>query len=394
MTSKFKHLIALALVGVGFQTGVHAAPTFEHVKKLDFGTGVRVTAGASDDNGTVFFVNNMSDAVYYMKPFEVSGDLVAADAKVIHSGSGLSPSFGSSSYSGITINPATGDLFAAGPRNPPTSANAKESMISKFVKTGVDTYTITQMNIATPAYLAGVKAVGPNQFAFSDANTGNIKFYELNETGTGFNPIGEINSNTDLWSPTLAVDSLNKKIYQGVGEYRVGKERKTGKVHSYNFDFVSGEFPFASGTYGFTGTSNGVILPGDDVLTAADTATVHYYQSVSVSSDGKFIAVAHNPAAASNASTDANSFKVYDTTNLSAPVITLDGSQSESGVSWKGDVRAYGSLFFKNAGKEYLLIFFSNVGTSNLPPGYSARVNFGYIYEVGESSDIQTWEMY
>lgn len=407
MTTNFKHFLALALVGLGIQGAVQAAPTFEHVKTLDFGTTDstavrRIVAVTPDNNGTIYFSDNQTDAIRSInlfKPEYFGRDIKSSDidSTVIHSGAATDVSFTGNSYAGLALDPISGDLIGSGASNRYGASGG--SSVYRFSKAG-SAWNITNLSLSTPVSLSGVKYIGTNKYAFTDAKTGNIYFYELNSAGNALNAIGDITGATSgIWAPGLAADVQNNKLYQGLGDNRVGTAI-SGQVNSFNFNFVSGEFPFASGSYGFTGTSNGSIIAGVPPTSGTDTngSAPHVYQPIAVSSTGKYLSVAHNPGGRGY-DTVKNSFKVYDVSvNPPALVATLNGSETPDKFGMYGEIKGYSTTFLTYNGKEYLLTFFTQAnamsGTKPATLPYTKRVYTGYIYELKDNSDIDTWNMY
>lgn len=379
---------------VGLVGSSSAATTFEHTKTLNFenpaaNSTLRVTSAAADEDGNIYFTSNFNDRISTFNPMTIPDpanpdeyqgtyvtDIDAATQTNL---------FSSSSYIGITVDKDTGDVFAAGPSNSPTATGTPTGVITRVSNTG-GTWVSTPLNQAGLA-LAGIQSLGNNQFVLSDARTGALHFYELDTAGTALVPKGTASGQTGIWAPSLAADVAGGKIYQARATHL--SPSTTSQIDSFSFSF-----PFATGTSDFDATSLGTLIPG--LPSGVTAGQPLQYQSISVSSDGKYIAFPVNVASAATTDMTENYFAVYDVSGPTPVLVaSLDGSEDPNQADGhRADTRGFGCTFFTYNNEEYLFTFFSGISGSVPVPPYTSRVARGYVYKITQTSTVDGWNLY
>lgn len=311
MAVNFKSLFWAACIGGLLVTNAIAAQQFVYNKTLYFNfasgtiTHIRMTSAASDANGLVYFTNNVTDNIHVVDPMTFSGtetgNTAQAEVPIIAAGSSsYNNGFTGASYTGITVDKVTGAIYAAGPtRNQTTTPN--NSIITRLEKVGTN-WTITDLNKADSNAMGGIQSLGENKVVLTSGRTGTLYFFEYKPATQSLDPIGTILGNSSLWSPSLAIDPVNNRIFQGRSLHTA--TAKAADVDLFNFNYVT-----ASNT--FTGSRVGNYIAGTNSTDTTNNQPLEY-QSIAVNDSGTLLAIPVNTGKTLTTDTGANNFQVYD----------------------------------------------------------------------------------
>lgn len=394
-----KHIFSTVAVLATSISWAYAAPAaVEPLRIIDLGTTeaagavYRTTAAAADAAGKIYFTNNLADEIGRFDPLTVT---TGNDVEVIYDGDGGNAPFSSSSFAGITVDSASGDVYASGP-----GSSYSDVGLIRCVNTGGTwgkTYVVDKNTpgAAAGATFGGIVSIGANRLAISDANSHQIRFYQVNTGTNALSTVGTVSAAgpSGFWSPGLALDSVNNKFYQASGHSPSGF---TGRVDRFSFNSAT---PTAS-----PDTAINPVVDQNPSLSTASSFPM-YYQSVAVSPDAKILCVAKNIA--QNGTYDLtvkNGFALYDinaNNGMLTPFAVLDGSEFPNQIQAIGSVFAYGCTFFKQNNELYLYTSFSSqAAVADPDPGknvvYSANQVFtGFVYKITPySSGVSDWTVY
>lgn len=381
-----KRIFSFSVMTAFAVSGAYAAPAaVEHLRTIDFGTTespsvYRATNVTADAAGMLYFTDNQFDEIGKFDPLLANS---GADVELIYDGIGAP--FSASSFTGIAVD-EFGAVYSAGPGSAYDGVGLLRSVNSGGTWTNTYVVDTSSPGVAAGTTMGGMVYIGNNRLAISDPNSHQIRFYSVNTSTNVLSNVGTNSaaSNVTYWSPGLAYDNVNNKLYQASGH---APSAVSGRVDRFSLNLATP-----------TATPDATVNPvvEESASGAVSFSYPLYYQSVAVSPDAKILCVAKNISA--NGSTDMevnNSFALYDINSENGsltPFLNLTGAETPDKIPAFGNIFAYGCTFFKQNNELYLFAMFS----SNTPvPPYTNNTRTGYVYKITPyTSGVSDWTVY